>query len=243
MIGVLDMLIKTVCEYNDEGCLVYAENFPGAFVRGRNYENAVAKFKKEIESWLDWAEDGAKSEEPIETELIQEKKSELKVCDADSDIIFDSEREMLTKEEYQRLKILALRSAMDLERLYDSVPNKKMNIAPQRESFYGKIPSTAEEMYNHCMNITEYYFGEIGVDVENGPDILSCRAAGFEKLEQQENFLENKVFLGSYDEEWSLRKVLRRFIWHDRIHARAMYRRAYEAFWDDEIDNVFRFRK
>ena len=31
------MLIKAVCEYNDEGCLVYAENFQGAFVRGRNF--------------------------------------------------------------------------------------------------------------------------------------------------------------------------------------------------------------
>ena len=127
--------------------------------------------------------------------------------------------------------------------MYDSIPDKKMRIVPERNTFYGKIPSTAEEMYNHCMNITEYYFGEIGIDAENGPDILSCRAAGFEKLERQENFLENKVFDGSYGEEWSLRKVLRRFIWHDRIHARAMYRRAYEAFWDADIDNVFCFKR
>lgn len=236
------MLVKAVCEYNDDGCLVYAENFPGAFVRGRNYENAAAKFPAEIESWLLWA-NGETPEEPIEVELIQKKESDLRVCDADSDILFDSEREPLTKEEYTKLKIFALRSAMDLERLYDSVPNKKVDIAPPRESFYGKIPSTAEEMFNHCMNITEYYFGEIGVEAQNGPDILSCRAKGFEGLEKQEDFLQNKVFLGSYDEEWSLRKVLRRFIWHDRIHAKAMYRRAYEAFWDAEIDNVFCFKR
>ncbi len=237
------MIVKAVCEYNEKGCLVYAENFPGAFVRGRNYENAVAKFPKEIESWLDWAEGEAKIDSPIEIELVQEKKTELNVSDADSDIIFDSEREPLSKEEYQKLKILALRSAMDLERMYDSIPDKKMRIVPERDTFYGKIPSTAKEMYDHCMNITEYYFGEIGVFAENGPDILSCRQKGFEELEKQENFLQNKVFEGSYDEEWSLRKVLRRFIWHDRIHARAMYRRAYEAFWDSDIDNVFRFRR
>ncbi len=237
------MIVKTVCEYNEDGALVYLENFPGAFVRGRNYQNAAAKIKKEAESWLDWESGKALPDSPLEIELVQEKKSELRICDADSDVIFDSEREPMTMEEYNRLKILALRSAMDLERMYDSVPDKKMRIVPQRETFYGKIPSTAEEMYNHCMNITEYYFGEIGVEAENGPDILSCRQKGFAELEKQENFLQNKVFEGSYGEEWSLRKVLRRFIWHDRIHAKAMYRRAYEAFWDAEIDNVFRFRR
>lgn len=237
------MLIKAVCEYNDDGCLVYAENFPGAFVRGRNYQNAVAKFPREIETWLDWANGETKSDEPFEIELVQEKKNaDLRICDADSDVIFDSEREPLTKEEYQKLKILALRSAMDFERLYDSVPNKKMNMVPPRETFYGKIPSTAEEMYNHTMNVNSYYFGEIGVEAENGPDILFCRQKGFEELEKQEGFLGNKVFDGSYGEEWSLRKVLRRFIWHDRIHARAMYRRAFEAFWDSDIDNVFCFK-
>lgn len=238
------MVIKAVCEYNDDGCIVYAENLPGAFVRGRNYENAVAKFQKEAESWLDWATGEAKTDSPFEIELVQKKKSDgLKICDADSDVIFDSEKEPLSKEEYNRLKILALRSAMDFERLFDSIPDKNMKILPERETFYGKIPCTAKEMYDHCMNITEYYFGEIGVEAENGPDILSCRAAGFEKLEKQEGFLENRVFDGSYGEEWSLKKVLRRFIWHDRIHARAMYRRAYEAFWDDDIDNVFHFKR
>ncbi|MBP1569891.1 MAG: hypothetical protein J6A12_05810, partial [Oscillospiraceae bacterium] len=90
------MIIKAVCEYNDEGCIVYADNFPGAFVRGRNYRNAVEKFPKEIESYLDWAEGEAKIDSPVEIELVQEKKNpELKICDADSDVIFDSEREPL----------------------------------------------------------------------------------------------------------------------------------------------------
>ena len=35
-----------------------------------------------------------------------------------------------------------------------------------------------------------------------------------------EDFLKNPVISGSYGEEWSLRKLLRRFVWHDRIHAR-----------------------
>ena len=38
----------------------------------------------------------------------------------------------------------------------------------------------------------------------------------------------------------SMRKVLRRFIWHDRIHAKAMWRTAV-ALWGSEIKNPFYF--
>ena len=233
------MILKAVCEYNEGGCLVYAEDFPGAYVRGRSFESAVEKFPREIGRYLLWANGEEPQDLHLEMETVLKKESTLNIRDADSDIIFPSEHEPLTKEEYTKLKILALRSAMDFERLYDSVPDKKAPLVPERETFYGKVPSTAEEMYLHTMNVNSYYFGEIGVDVENGPDILSCREKGFEKLEKREGYLQSPVLTGSYDEEWSLRKLLRRFIWHDRIHAKAMYRRAYEVFWDDEIDNVF----
>lgn len=45
----------------------------------------------------------------------------------------------------------------------------------------------------------------------------------------------------AYDELWSLRKVLRRFIWHDRIHAKAMYRMAVVAFGKESVPNIFLF--
>lgn len=53
--------------------------------------------------------------------------------------------------------------------------------------------------------------------------------------------LKNIVHLGSYNEEWSLRKVLRRFVWHDRIHAKAMYRMALKMFDSDVVPNIFQF--
>ena len=89
--------------------------------------------------------------------------------------------------------------------------------------------------------MNEYYFSEIGVAADNEGTILECRERGFALLEQQPDFLENKVFQGSYGEEWSLKKLLRRFIWHDRIHARAMYRMAVKTFGPDAVPDIFRF--
>ena len=85
-------------------------------------------------------------------------------------------------------------------------------------------------MYEHTLGVNDYYFGEIGVETDHEGDIVSCRARGFQALETAPDFLQNRMFSGSYGEEWTLRKVMRRFLWHDRIHARAMTRMAGRTF-------------
>ena len=40
---------------------------------------------------------------------------------------------------------------------------------------------------------------------------------------------------------WSVRKVLRRFIWHDRIHAKAMWKMVKKTFGEDAAENIFGF--
>ena len=76
---------------------------------------------------------------------------------------------------------------------------------------------------------------------DNSGNIFECRKRGFETLEKKLDFLGNAVIEGSYGELWSLRKVLRRFIWHDRIHARAMYRMAGKVFGAENVANPFCF--
>ena len=46
------MKIEAVCEYNDLGYLIYAANYPGAFVRGTSENEALAKFPGEVRSYL-----------------------------------------------------------------------------------------------------------------------------------------------------------------------------------------------
>ena len=192
----------------------------------------------EIESYLKWK--GEKLIESFEPTIIQEKESDLAICDADTNILFEDEKKPLTITEYQELKALALKSAKDFQRLYEAIPDKNKSCLPIRKTFYGFVPRTAYEMYEHTKNVNDYYFGEIGIDADHEGNIVVCREQGFTLLESQPNFLNNTVYQGSYDEEWSLRKVLRRFIWHDRIHAKAMYRMAIKTFGED-IPNVFHF--
>lgn len=235
--------MKTECvwEHNGNDSLLYSSNYIGAFTRGATKEEAIGKMPLEIASFTKWMDGSVLLPLISDVEVIQEKASELHIRDADSDVLFDTEKTALPANEYGRLKALALKSARDFLALYEAFPDKNRSVLAARKTFYGDVPRTAEEMYQHTKNVNAYYFGEIGIDADNSGSILDCRQRGFEALEKQPDFLALGVFDGSYGELWSLKKVLRRFIWHDRIHAKAMYRMGIRTFGRSGLPDIFCF--
>lgn len=233
------MKLACVWEHNGDDTLLYARDYPGAFARGHDLNSAISGIPAEIRSYTSWC--GRPCSLTQEIEIVQNVPSQLNIRDADSDVFLDGEDKPLSLEEYNHLKQLALKSAADFLRLYESVPDKNVPLTLPRRTFYGQIPVTAEEMYQHTKNVNGYYFCEIGVDADNEGSIWECRTRGFAKLETMPDFLSSSAVEGSYGEFWSLRKVLRRFLWHDRIHARAMYRHAVKTFGQTTVDNPFAF--
>ncbi|MBR4032881.1 MAG: hypothetical protein IKJ07_09135 [Clostridia bacterium] len=233
------MTVNCVWEHNGNDTLLYATDYIGAYTRGESLEIAKAKMPQEIIAYLKWL--GEDTSDNIEVVIVEEKGSDLAIKDADSDVLFESEKAPLTADEYEKLKALALKSAKDFLALYESIPDKSATAIAERKTFYGSVPRSAEEMYEHTKNVNEYYFAEIDVDADNNGNIYECRKRGFEILETKPDYLNNSVVEGSYGEDWSLRKVLRRFIWHDRIHARAMYRMAVKVFGVENVANPFSF--
>mgnify|MGYP006318114995 CR=1 FL=1 len=231
--------MRCVWEHNGNDTLLYAADYIGAYTRGESLEIAIAKMQTELDSYSIWCNQSAKSYAGIE--IVQEKCSNLQIADADSDILFDTETAPLTQEEYEELKALVLKSAADFYTLYSSIPNKNESSLPKRKTFYGNVPRTAQEMYEHTKNVNAYYFGEIGIDVDNAGTIWECRNRGFALLEQSEGYLDNPTFEGSYGELWSLRKMMRRFLWHDRIHAKAMWRMSIKTFGLERAENSYKF--
>lgn len=233
------MVIRCVWEHNGEDTLLYSDNFPGAYTRGETKEIAMQKMEGELISFLRWARAAIPTE--WEVEIVQEKESSLQISDADSDVLFDSEKRPLCQEDYLFLKEITLKSAADFQKLYDAIPDKNKSVLQKRKTFYGLTPATAQEMYDHTKGVNSYYFEEIGVDADHEGSILECRKRGFALLEKTEGYLDNPVFHGSYGEDWTLLKLFRRFLWHDRIHAKAMYRMAKKTFPGQKIEDVFRF--
>lgn len=235
-------VIRAVVEYNDSGFLVYADNYCGAFTRGKTKEEALGKLPDEIRRYHLWAtEDSLPQNEPLTVMVVREKISNLQIRDADSDIIFETEKPPLSLEEYSGLRTLVMKSARDFEALYLSVPDKNYTTLPARQTFYGAVPRTAFEMYQHTNGVTDYYVGEIGITVDNLSNIVENRINALRCIESTPFFLTNALYTGSYEEQWSLRKVLRRFVWHDRIHAQAMYKMASNIWGKQGVKNPFFF--
>lgn len=236
----MSKVIKCIVEYNDKGYLIYLENYPGAYVRGKTKKEALKKIPDEIKSYSLWAF-GESKKYNLSIEILEEMKSDLQINDADSDILFGSEGCPLSEGEYLDLRSLVLKSANDFKILYDSFPDKDFTNKVPHNTFYGKVPLTANEILVHTNNVTSYYLGEIGVQVNNNPNIYKNRVNGLKSIETLPDFLKNEVFKGSYNELWSLKKVMRRFIWHDRIHAKSMYRMGISVWGKDIISNPYYF--
>ena len=230
--------MNAALEYNDNGCLLWSLDCPGAFARGRSREEAAARLPADVTAFCRWA---GWDVPPGPVEITEEKyQPELNIEDADSDMLFAAEGRTMTPEEYAALRELVLRSAQAFEGLYASIPDPDAPLGAPRTTFYGDYPNTARAMYGHTNNVTAYYVGELGAEVDNLSGFYENRVKGLTAVEALPHYLDLPVLDGSYGELWSLRKMLRRFLWHDRIHARAMYRRA-KAVWGDRIPDPFRF--
>lgn len=232
-------LLRLDDEFTDRGHLLHMVDFPGAYTRGESRQAALDKLPDEYLRWHAWA-----GLEPLPfsfgvLQITGHDAGSLAVEDADSEILFESEQSILTRPAYDHLKSLALKSAADFMALYASIPDRMLPLKKKRRTFYGDLPVTASDMYLHVLSVNHFYFSRIGIQLSENDDLYRGRQSGFEMLEQGE-YLENSLHLVD-GEAWTLRKVLRRFIWHDRIHAKALYRSAARNFPDCEIVNPFHF--
>ena len=129
--------MKFVWEHNGNDTLLYSVDCVGAYTRGESLDAALGKVKAELAAYAAWS--GQAPEPEAEIEIVQEKHCDLQICDADSDVIFDSEKLPLSREEYLALKELVLKSAQDFHTLYLSIPNRQESCLPHRATFYGRV--------------------------------------------------------------------------------------------------------
>jgi hypothetical protein len=216
--------ISVALETNGRGFIGFIVQLPGGFVRGKTEEEALSKVSSEVHSYTKWLD----IEPPTryEVHVSQRHPCALTVEDADSEILLEEDKSPRNEHEFMELCDLVSYSGETFYALFKNAKLEKwIDESRIRKTFYGEMPKTIREILDHVNGTQYYYLSRAKPKAkEQVGDFLqtrqNCLSALWELFEQQRN---DQLFQVD-NEEWTLMKILRRFIWHDRIHGKAIVR-------------------
>ncbi len=215
--------LAVAVESNGRGVIGFIVDLPGGFVRGRTEAEAVSKVNTEASDYLAWVGLGTSSM-PSQGFVGQRCSSSLTVEDADSLILLDADRQKISSAEFDVLSDLALYSGHSFEALYHSASLKNwVDPTRVRSTFHGPCPSSIEASHSHVAKAQAYYLSRLGLPLQED-EFITVRRLGLGLLRKQFEAHGNTPPVEVDGELWTLKKVIRRLVWHDRIHAKAVMR-------------------
>jgi len=220
-----DRTLSIGLETNGLGFLGFIVELPGAYVRGKTEKEALSKVHTEATAYSRWARKTV--EPPTEVLVAQRHHCKLHVEDADCEILLDADRGVVSKAEFSSLVNLANYSGETFARIYEVSELKDwVDMARIRMTFWGEAPKTVREIFEHVNRTQNYYVSRAGLTTEESASnsFLARRLRCLERLEDIFGQTGNSTIFNVSNEEWTLRKILRRFIWHDRIHGKSIHR-------------------
>lgn len=214
--------VSTALETNGRGYLGFLCDLPGAFIMGKTLDEALAKAIPEAIKYNWWAH-LYQIDESARVQAIQIHQSNLTVEEADCEILLDADRGSMEQQEYDIYAGLALKSARAVVDLFEAAPLKQwIDHARDKKTFYGNTPKTLAEIFTHIDNVQLYYLSRLELPVQKGMPFLETREYCLDKIQALFNKENNLRQYFKDNEYWTVKKTLRRYIWHDRIHARSM---------------------
>ncbi len=164
---------------------------------------------------------------PDECLVVQRHHCKIQVEDGDCEILLDADRGIIDGIEFGYLADLASYSGETFFQLYEASEMKDwVDPARERTTFYGQAPRTIRETFDHIGRTQRYYLSRTGLQVPTGKpdDFLALRKHCSKRLREYLSRNGNSTIFTIDNEKWSLKKILRRFIWHGRIHGKAVVR-------------------
>jgi hypothetical protein len=236
-------VVSIAFETNGRGYIGFIVELPGAFIRDRTEKEAIAKVSGEVNLYLKWL--GIEQQPGYKIQVVQRHKSSLMVEDADNEILLEADKKVMGGEEFSKLLDLVWFSGETFSQLYTTTKFKDwIDKARIRKTFYGDNPKTIGEIFDHVKYCQYYYLSRMKIMEEVEGNLMTIRKFCLEKLEALYRKHDNSLIFEVDNELWTVKKVLRRFIWHDRIHGKAITRileKQRQLGVIDEYNNPFHF--
>jgi hypothetical protein len=216
--------ISVALETNGNGFIGFIVQLPGAFVRGKTEEEALSKVEREVRSYARWID--VESPDRYEVNVSQRHLCALTVEDADSEILLEEDKSPSTDDQFIELCGLVRYSGETFYSLFRKAELEDwVDESRIRKTFYGETPKTIREIFDHVNGTQYYYLSRAKPRAEQRiEDFLEARQNCLSALSELFSQQRNDQLFQVDNEEWTLMKILRRFIWHDRIHGKAIVR-------------------
>lgn len=217
--------LSVALETNGKGFMGFIVELPGAFVRGPDEPNALSKVLAEAQSYLRWLHTSDKiSSQPY---VVQRHSCGLMVEDGDCEILLDSDKGFLGYAEWTQLVDLVKYSGSTFNALFEHAQLKDwVDDARVRQTFYGANKKTIREIFDHVRRTQYFYLSRTGQRAFEDEDesLQTVRDECLKALNKLFDKQGNSKVYNLDNEDWTLKKIMRRFVWHDRIHGKAIVR-------------------
>lgn len=213
--------------------MAHVPSLPGCTVRAPSRDEALRRLPNAIRDYHTWlcrhGEPAPPEEEPIEIEVAGESTGFGPFDPGDAAALFPPDREPIAPEEMERNFRLMAHARADLLALVRDLPNDVLDWQPDPQSF------SIRRLLRHIGNAEEWYVSRLVVPETLPPEwehdeelpifefLEMERRTALARLRQLTEEEHSSVFYPSHwtehpEEPWTMRKVLRRFLEHEREH-------------------------
>ena len=204
----------------------WALDWPGSYAAGQTRDEALRAFVEEIRDYWAWlrkhGEAAPPEDEPVEVEVVETFQAFKSSPDYEVDGFFAPDAEPVQVEEIPRYLRLLDKSRADLLEVLSQVPSEVFEWKRDERT------RTIRQILHHIARAEVWY--------------LSCLPSSDPFPMLHDTRTTAKAYLGNLDpvqrsgavvnagEKWSARKVFRRFLYHERYHAKSI-RRILEVYY------------
>jgi predicted RNase H-like HicB family nuclease len=215
--------LRLYCEDIDGRSVLYALDLPGCYAEGMSEDEALERFPLAWASYADWlvSHGDLAPERPERFTIVERFASYILLDGYEVNALFAPERHPPSRSFIARCQRLLGFSRADLLTTWQAIP------ADRQDSPAAAGERTPQQILDHLARAEWWYQTHIAEHAERPliddpgeslTQLVGVRSSLLNWLSTASDE-ELRAISVSDEEEWSVRKVLRRALWHERTHS------------------------
>lgn len=199
----------------------------GCFSKATTHDTAIAQVPDTIKNYFAWLKGRNPiynpPESPIEIDISEDIRSVLLDDGYFANAFFEHDRIPLTNNDINDIRRLLEYTRKDLFTIINKIPPMNMD-----KPIAGEVQKSIRGILNHIATAEWWYFDrfDISFDRKEMPEdtILILKKVREHTLSLLPSFIHANKIVKKREERWSVRKIMRRTLWHEITHARQIQR-------------------